>query len=167
MRLQLANAPHVVGSDDAVSALAPRDAALLAWLALEGPTPRTRLAVLLWPRATPESAGNALRQRLFQLGASSASSWSAVTRPCALAEGVEHDLARLAAACSATPATSSAPSWSPGWRSSASAAACARQAELEGRADAAERARDYAARAGARARAAGAASRSPKPRTAA
>ena len=36
MRLQLANAPHVVGpDDDAVSALAPRDAALLAWLALE------------------------------------------------------------------------------------------------------------------------------------
>ena len=67
MRLQLANAPHVVGTDDAASALAPRDAALLAWLALEGPTPRTRLAALLWPQSTPESAGNALRQRLFQL----------------------------------------------------------------------------------------------------
>ena len=53
MRLQLANAPHLLGADDAVAALAPRDAALLAWLALEGPTPRTRLAALLWPQSTP------------------------------------------------------------------------------------------------------------------
>ena len=29
--------------------LAARDAALLAWLALEGPTPRVRIAALLWP----------------------------------------------------------------------------------------------------------------------
>ena len=45
--------------------LAGRDAALLTWLALEGPTPRARLGVLLWPGSTAEAARNALRQRLL------------------------------------------------------------------------------------------------------
>jgi len=35
-----------------------RDAALLAWLALRGPTPRTRLVNLLWPAL---SVGRILR----------------------------------------------------------------------------------------------------------
>src|SRR6187455_391911 len=93
MRLQLANAPHVVGADDAVSALAPRDAALLAWLALEGPTPRTRLAALLWPQSTPESAGNALRQRLFQLRRQLGVELVTGSATLSLTAGVEHDLA--------------------------------------------------------------------------
>ncbi|MBC8055516.1 MAG: AAA family ATPase, partial [Rhizobiales bacterium] len=65
--LQLAHSPSIVGSDGTTLALAPRDAALLAWLALEGPTTRSRLAVLLWPESDVEAARNALRQRLFQL----------------------------------------------------------------------------------------------------
>ena len=40
---------------------------MLAWLALEGPTTRARLAALLWPGSDGETARNALRQRLFQL----------------------------------------------------------------------------------------------------
>jgi DNA-binding SARP family transcriptional activator len=47
--------------------LAPVDAALMAWLALEGPTSRGRLATLLWPNSSPEGARTTLRQRLFQL----------------------------------------------------------------------------------------------------
>jgi DNA-binding SARP family transcriptional activator len=43
------------------------DALLLAWLALEGPTPRERLAELLWPDKDASSSRNALRQRLFRL----------------------------------------------------------------------------------------------------
>ena len=124
MRLQLANAPHVVGTDDAPSALAPRDAALLAWLALEGPTPRTRLAALLWPQSTPESAGNALRQRLFQLRRQLGVELVSGNATLSLAAGVEHDLAD-SRPCSATRATSSAPSLPPGWDSSASAGPCA------------------------------------------
>lgn len=57
--LQRAGAPPV--------ALADRDAALLAWLALEGPTPRARLAQLLWPDTDADAARNSLRQRLFRL----------------------------------------------------------------------------------------------------
>jgi len=34
---------------------------LLAWLALEGPTPRGRLAQLLWPQSAADAARNALR----------------------------------------------------------------------------------------------------------
>src|SRR5689334_17800817 len=67
VQLLLAHSPRIVQPSAAALALAPRDAVLLAWLALEGPTPRTRLAQLLWPDSEPEAARNALRQRLFQL----------------------------------------------------------------------------------------------------
>jgi DNA-binding SARP family transcriptional activator len=72
--------------------LAAPDALLLAWLALEGPTPRERLATLLWPGSEPEAARNALRQRLFrlrrQLGADVIDGQAVL----ALAAGVAHDL---------------------------------------------------------------------------
>ncbi|MBX3600911.1 MAG: AAA family ATPase [Rubrivivax sp.] len=42
-------------------------AAALAWLALAGPTPRRRLADLLWPAASEDAARNSLRQLLFKL----------------------------------------------------------------------------------------------------
>ena len=65
VKLQLAIAPRCVSPDGRELPLAPRDALLLAWLALEGATPRTRLAAMLWPDSAPETARNALRQRLF------------------------------------------------------------------------------------------------------
>jgi DNA-binding SARP family transcriptional activator len=67
IRLSLAGTPTVRAPGAAPLPLAPRDAALLAWLALEGATPRGKLAALLWPGSEPEAARNALRQRLFQL----------------------------------------------------------------------------------------------------
>lgn len=48
-------------------ALSARDAALLAWLALQGPTPRARLALLFWPEARTEQARGNLRQLLLRL----------------------------------------------------------------------------------------------------
>jgi DNA-binding SARP family transcriptional activator len=47
--------------------LSARDAFLLAWLAIEGPQPRARLAALLWPDVSLDVARNTLRQRLFNL----------------------------------------------------------------------------------------------------
>ena len=47
--------------------LEAKDALLFAWLALEGPTPRAKLAALLWPEADSEHARAALRQRLARL----------------------------------------------------------------------------------------------------
>ncbi|WP_330833923.1 ATP-binding protein [Piscinibacter sp.] len=72
--------------------LAPRDAALLAWLALEGPTPRARLAALLWPASEPALARNTLRQRLFQLRKQVGADLISGTATLALAAGVGHDL---------------------------------------------------------------------------
>ncbi len=65
--LQLSRVGRVRVGDQPWLPLAPRDALLLAWLAVEGPTPRLRLAQLLWPESPPEAARNSLRQRLFQL----------------------------------------------------------------------------------------------------
>jgi DNA-binding SARP family transcriptional activator len=48
-------------------ALERKHAALLAWLWAEGPTPRSRLAGLLWPEASEERARGNLRQRLLKL----------------------------------------------------------------------------------------------------
>lgn len=73
--------------------LPPRDAALLAWLAIEGPTSRARLATLLWPESPTESARNALRQRLFQLRKLLGAEVAAGSTLLALADGIAHDLA--------------------------------------------------------------------------
>ena len=91
-QLRLAAAPHVVDADGNAVALAARDAALLAWLALEGPTPRARLAQLLWPDSDADAARNALRQRLFQLRKSLGLDAVVGSTTLALAAGLSHDL---------------------------------------------------------------------------
>jgi len=92
MQLRLATSPRFVHADASETDLALRDAVLLAWLALEGPTPRTRLAVLLWPRSAPDVAGNALRQRLFQLKRQLGVELVSGHTILALADGLVHDL---------------------------------------------------------------------------
>ena len=47
--------------------LRPKDAALLAVVALAGPLKAERLAALLWPAASARQADTSLRQRLFRL----------------------------------------------------------------------------------------------------
>ena len=44
-----------------------KQAAVIAWLAVHGPTPRARLAGMLWPEAGEERARGNLRQRLSKL----------------------------------------------------------------------------------------------------
>ena len=92
MQLQLARQPFAVAPGQVPVALAPRDAALLTWLALEGPTPRARLAALLWPDSEPETARNSLRQRLFQLKKQLGVALVSGSTTLALAAGVTHDL---------------------------------------------------------------------------
>ena len=72
--------------------LAPTDALLLAWLALEGPSPRERLACLLWPASGAEAARNAMRQRLFRLRKQLGCDAVQGSGLLALAAGVTHDL---------------------------------------------------------------------------
>jgi DNA-binding SARP family transcriptional activator len=90
--LHLAASPQYVDADGRAYALSTRDGALLAWLAIEGPTPRQRLAALLWPDSAPASARNALRQRLFQLRKQLGVELVTGTDVLALADGTAHDL---------------------------------------------------------------------------
>ncbi len=89
--LALQGAP-AVQRDGAAVALAAPDALLLAWLALEGPTPRERLAALLWPGSDGETARNALRQRLFRLRRQLGVDLAEGGPVLALAAGIAHDL---------------------------------------------------------------------------
>ncbi|MDP2008354.1 MAG: AAA family ATPase [Rubrivivax sp.] len=92
LHLSLAHAPRLQAPGVAGVPLSLLDGALLAWLALEGPTPRGRVAALLWPHSEPEAARNSLRQRLFKLRQHSAAPLLGSGAALALAEGVTHDL---------------------------------------------------------------------------
>ena len=92
MQLQLAAIPRFVHANGTAQALAPRDAALLVWLALEGPTTRERLAALLWPDSDRDAAGNAMRQRLFQLRKQVGQDLVSGSKTLSLSAGVVHDL---------------------------------------------------------------------------
>lgn len=92
MQLRLSRSPQIATPQGRTLPLAARDAALLAWLALEGPTPRGRLAALLWPDSEAEAARNTLRQRLFQLKRQLGADLVVGQASLALADGVSHDL---------------------------------------------------------------------------
>ena len=91
VHLHLVDFASATLADGSRVALAPRDAALLAWLALEGSTPRARLAELLWPGSEPEAARNTLRQRLFHLKKHCGELVTGATA-LRLADAVAHDL---------------------------------------------------------------------------
>ena len=66
-RLRLIGEAACLHGAGQVLALEPKDALLLAYLALVGPTPRRALAALLWPDVDEARARANLRQRLFRL----------------------------------------------------------------------------------------------------
>ena len=66
-RLQLAREPRFIHADGRVQSLVHKDALLLAYLAIEGPTRRAVLAALLWPDVDAERARANMRQRLLRL----------------------------------------------------------------------------------------------------
>ena len=70
MRLSLLLSPAMCVDDGADIKLDRKSAALLAYLALAGETPRGRLATLLWPDAEESVARNNLAQKLSRLKAS-------------------------------------------------------------------------------------------------
>jgi DNA-binding SARP family transcriptional activator len=67
LQVQLIGSPTIVTSEGRRWPLERRDAAMLAFVAIEGETPRLRLLEMLWPDVEPEIARNALRQRIYQL----------------------------------------------------------------------------------------------------
>jgi DNA-binding SARP family transcriptional activator len=90
--LSLARAPRLLQPGAAPLLLPALDAALLVWLALEGPTPRARLAALLWPHSDAEAARNSLRQRLFKLRRLCGRDLVSGATVLALSPDIEHDL---------------------------------------------------------------------------
>jgi DNA-binding SARP family transcriptional activator len=66
IRLQLLGEPKLIAGGSH-QPLERKDAALLAMLAVDGPTPRIKVAALLWPDGDGNAARNNLRQRLHRL----------------------------------------------------------------------------------------------------
>ncbi len=85
---------------EAALALRPKDAALLAVVALAGPIKPDHLAALLWPGAGAQQAVTSLRQRLFRLrrnaGTALVSSVAMVQLDAALRTDLETTLQRVA-----------------------------------------------------------------------
>ena len=96
MHLLLARTPRLRRPDGSETALAALDAALLAWLAVEGATGRDRLATLLWPEAGADAARNNLRQRLFRLRRDHGDRLVEGRVTLVLSDDVSHDLAAAA-----------------------------------------------------------------------
>ncbi len=81
--------------EDRILTLERRTAALLLYLALEGPTPRSKLAGLLWPESREKTARNNLRQLLKRLRAAAEQDLVLGGDLLRLAEGLEVDAAQL------------------------------------------------------------------------
>ena len=92
------------------TSLAPerKAAAVLAYLAVEGPTPRTRLAGLLWPDSEEATARNNLTQTLRRLRLATAAEPVVGDNPGRLSDGIEVDAVELerAALAGAQPSSS-------------------------------------------------------------
>jgi DNA-binding SARP family transcriptional activator len=97
IHLRLLAVPALVRGDGVLLPLERKDAALLAMLAIDGPTPRPRVAALLWPDAEPKKARNNLRQRLFRLRRSAGRDVVDESGALALAAAVGHDQAAVQA----------------------------------------------------------------------
>lgn len=96
LRLCLLGPPRLIAAGNEVK-LERKDALMLLWLALEGPTPRARMAALLFPDADEAGARGALRQRLFRARLTPAAALIAGDDPMRIAENVVVDLADPAA----------------------------------------------------------------------
>ena len=96
VRVQLSGAPQLVLRDTTVLALERREAALLALIAIEGPTARSKAAALLWAAADTDKQRSSLRQRVFQLRRRAGCDVIPAGEILALADTVEHDLTPIA-----------------------------------------------------------------------
>lgn len=91
-RLHLHRSGRFDSADGGSCDLEPKDALLLAYLALEGPTPRAKLAALLWPDVEEERARGNLRQRLLRLKRTTGVELVTGGTEAQLAGAVGHDL---------------------------------------------------------------------------
>lgn len=92
VQLRLLAAPRLERPGGAVQRLAPKDAALLALLALDGATQRSHAAALLWPQVDTDTARGNLRQRLFRLRRSAGTDLVTPGELLQLTPAAAHDL---------------------------------------------------------------------------
>jgi hypothetical protein len=93
-QLRLLGRPGLLAADGLRSiALRPKDAALLALVALAGPIQSDHVAALLWPTATGKQADTSLRQRLFRLRRETGMALVGSGATMTLEPGLGHDLA--------------------------------------------------------------------------
>lgn len=97
VQLRLTGAPHLTYGTGPIHELERHAAALLALLALEGPTLRRRAAALLWSDADAERQRSSLRQRLFHLRRQARCDVIPAGDVLALAPGIQHDLSEIGA----------------------------------------------------------------------
>ena len=90
--MRLAGEGACTAADGRSIALEPKDALLLAYLAIEGPAPRAALAALSWPEVNAIRARANLRQRLSRLRQALGVDLVCGTGTLELAPGVAHDL---------------------------------------------------------------------------
>jgi DNA-binding SARP family transcriptional activator len=94
--LLLLGEPRLLMADTSAHPLERKDAALLALLAVDGATPRSKAASLLWPDVDDDAARNNLRQRLHRLRKRAARDVAvSVNDVLRLADDVIHDLTGL------------------------------------------------------------------------
>lgn len=86
-------APALVPHSGEPIPLQPKDAAMLAVVALSGPIKAERLAAMLWPAVTAKQADTSLRQRLFRLRRRSGAALVESGPLLRLVDGVDTDLA--------------------------------------------------------------------------
>ena len=112
--------------------LQPKDAALLAVIALSGPLKAEHLAAMLWPTVNARQADTSLRQRLYRLRRDAGLQLLGGGIGLQLQETVQTDLAQAlrgssatstprSRSCSATSTSTSCPSWPSGCARSAGA----------------------------------------------
>jgi len=93
--VELSNEPKVRTSSGTWVVLERKAAALLAILAMDGPTSRARLAAHLWPDSDEKKARGNLRQTLSRLRKLVAAELVEAGDPLRLADGIETDLEGL------------------------------------------------------------------------
>ena len=92
-QLRLVSEASLHRGDGSALALEDKDALMLAYLAIEGPTPRATLAALLWPDADEPRARGNLRQRLLRLRQATGTTVVVGKTQLSIADHVAHDLA--------------------------------------------------------------------------
>lgn len=93
--VRLLGAPQWCRDDGAARALADKDAALLAKLALDGPQPRQALCELIWPASGVANGALNLRQRAARLHAAAGAQLIELGSAVALAAGLRIDVGAI------------------------------------------------------------------------